>query len=60
MTFRKKQLWNLIIRQELLVAISNQVVTKMNMLDEGSEGTPVIIVEAIDDRIEILTDLRTK
>jgi hypothetical protein len=60
MTLRKIILWNFIIRQELLVAIINEVVTKMNMLDEGSEGTPLVVKEATADRIEILNDLRTK
>jgi hypothetical protein len=32
----------------------------MNMLDEGSEGTPLVVEEATDDRIEILNDLKTK
>ncbi len=30
------------------------------MLDEGCEGTPLVVEEAIDDRIEILNDLKTK
>jgi hypothetical protein len=30
------------------------------MLDEGSEGTPLVVEVATNDRIEILNDLRTK
>jgi hypothetical protein len=32
----------------------------MNMLDEGSEGTPLVVEEATYDRIKILSDLKTK